>query len=734
MKSQLTFTVLFVLLSQIFTLSVCAQIGEASSKSYEDLGFIDALEIYANVAEQDMQNGIENVALYLRLANSYYYNGEYRKAATWYGRYYDNPSVRPTPIENYRYGQVLKALGAYRQADSLLVTYYDYKGLRYTPYDQKEIPLADNSDRYKKRAYGLNSDFNEYPGLLVGNRLYVISTDTGKKTRHGRTPTSDIFYVDLDAVDQRLEPLPGEVNSPYNEGPLAITADGMTLYFSRNNYLKERIGHNKNDVVTIDLYRAENVNGSWKKITALPFNNTEYSVGHPALSPDGKTLYFSSDKPGGKGQTDLYQVPLFDDGSFGSPKNMAALNTLGKEMFPFVDSDGVIYFASDRQESMGGLDLFMAPLEADGSYHRVYHTGQQINSRHDDFAYTINANGIGFFGSNRQGDVSGDDIHGVDEQAKYRFPVFVSLEGSVTALEGPMPVQDARLTLFDTDDQVIASASTDAKGYYRFDQTAARKLAYIRVEKDGYQIREKTIPQMIREGQVSELHLKLRPQPDGYADTITVFGTLKDLNSGQPLANAEVTIFDIHNKALASQRTAADGSYQVHNLPTRQLTGVRARTPNYQIEEKAIESDAIISSAVQVDFLLTKGTIPIELGGDLSGILNPIYFDFGKSEIRADAEIELKKIIEALKRYPTIKIEIGSHTDSRGSHAANLALSKRRALATYRYLIAYGITKERLQYKGYGETRLINDCTDGHECPEHIHQFNRRSSFVITSH
>ena len=198
----------------------------------------------------------------------------------------------------------------------------------------------------------------------------------------------------------------------------AITADGMTLYFSRNNYLKERIGHNKNDVVTIDLYRAENVNGSWKKITALPFNNTEYSVGHPALSPDGKTLYFSSDKPGGKGQTDLYQVPLFDDGSFGSPKNMAALNTLGKEMFPFVDSDGVLYFASDRQESMGGLDLFMAPLEADGSYQRVYHTGQQINSRHDDFAYTINANGIGFFGSNRQGDVSGDDIHGVDEQAK----------------------------------------------------------------------------------------------------------------------------------------------------------------------------------------------------------------------------------------------------------------------------------------------------------------------------
>jgi outer membrane protein OmpA-like peptidoglycan-associated protein len=134
-----------------------------------------------------------------------------------------------------------------------------------------------------------------------------------------------------------------------------------------------------------------------------------------------------------------------------------------------------------------------------------------------------------------------------------------------------------------------------------------------------------------------------------------------------------------------------------------------------------------------IDFYLEREIIEAGFGDDLAKLLqlSTIYFDFGKYNIRPDAEIEIQKVIAAMEKYPSLKIKANSHTDSRGADSFNLWLSQKRAESTVNYMISQGIGAERLEAEGYGETRLVNECDDGVKCSEEKHQLNRRSEFII---
>jgi len=160
---------------------------------------------------------------------------------------------------------------------------------------------------------------------------------------------------------------------------------------------------------------------------------------------------------------------------------------------------------------------------------------------------------------------------------------------------------------------------------------------------------------------------------------------------------------------------------------------VQASAENYQTSEAGVTLQEEIGGVTQLEIALEPAKVKVGLGDDLfkKFDLNPIYFDLDKSNIRPDAAEELTKILAVLEEYPTMKIDIRSHTDSRASHAYNDRLSDRRAKSTRQWLIDQGIDASRLTAKGYGERELINECADGVNCSEEAHQANRRSEFIV---
>ena len=398
------------------------------------------------------------------------------------------------------------------------------------------------------------------------------------------------------------------MNTPFNESTAAFTKDGNTIYFTRNNYVNKKLGTDMENTILLKILRStKDKSGKWSKAEELPFNSDQYNVAHPALSPDGKYLYFASDMAGSFGNSDIYRVEILANGQFGKPENLGnIINTAGRESFPFVSDDNVLYYSSDGIPGLGGLDIFAVKFKDDGTKTKPMNIGQPGNSADDDFCFVIDASTrLGFLSSNRPGGKGRDDI--------YTFHEDVPLEFSC---ERPIKV-------------VIKNAKTKEviPGYY------------LRGEKQKFE--------------TAEVNL-----------------TLKE-----------------------------DGDDELYEI------------------------------------LLKPKEVNLKKGMDLAKVfeIQEIKFDLGKADIRPDAELELIKIVEAMKQYPRMKIDIRSHTDSRGSDSFNMKLSDRRAKSTMNWIISQGIAKNRLKAKGYGETRLVNRCKNGVPCTEEEHQQNRRSEFIITA-
>ena len=422
---------------------------------------------------------------------------------------------------------------------------------------------------------------------------------------------------------------------------LVITKDGQTLYFTRNDYVDKKLGKDSQKVTRLKLLRSDRVDGEWSKPKELPFNSSEYSVGHPALSADESKLYFVSGMPGGKGGTDLY-VSQIQGESYGTPMNLNKVNTVGNEMFPFIDQNDTFYFSSNGHPNLGGLDVPKTSASNIGG--TVANLGRPINSSYDDFAIVTNGE-TGYFASNR--DNQNDDIYSfnqlqpLEEHCKVRFEVVV-----VDKKTG-QSIPNADVVFINGYLENVGQIKADAQGRYSFEDKKCGNITIIRADEADY-----------------------------FANEVVV--------------------------------SSKDGGVVKTNIPL-----------NIQKVEVVTE---IVSPYGEVT---TPGT-------DLAIFLNPIYFDLDKSFIRSDARRELNKVVSIMNQYPTLEIDVRSHTDSRASDAYNMALSERRNRSTIQYLVDKGISRSRLTGRGYGETQLVNHCSNGVQCPDEVHEQNRRSEFVIT--
>ena len=594
-----------------------------ADRYYENFAYTKAIEEYKDLLERDYNSEYNQQ----QLANSYYKLRDPENAVTYYAMVVEQPNVSPEVY--YQYAQMLRGVRDYDQSREWLRRYQEEarnpQGVEQL-LNTDEIAIYEGLESFRVYPAAFNSQFSDFGSFENNGNIYFTSArgeaDTKTKIYDWTgEPFLDIYQVS--AGSNVVSPVRGDVNTVRHEGPMTLSPDGQTMYFTRNNYLKRDGKKDDEGVNHLKIYKASLVNGEWKYIEELPFSSNEYSVGHPSLSADGKTLYFVSEAPGGMGGSDIYKVSL-ENGTFGTPENLGApVNTPGNEVFPFIAENGNFYFSSDGHKGYGLLDVFVVTADAP---QKVQNLGEPVNSNMDDFAFSHSGgdNTRGFVSSNRPGGQGNDDIYELNILAP------LVLRGTVTDSINNKPIANATLRLMGEGDRQIAFLETDSLGRYE------TKVA-----------RDRNYP-------LETKHIKYNTK------------------------NEQI------NTANMDERT--------------ELV--------YDIE---------LSPVNDVEYLAE---------------INKIYFDFDKSNIRQDAAQELDKLVDLMvNEYPELVIEIGSHTDRRGSAEYNRRLAERRAQATRDYLVEKGVAAERIvTYKGYGEEQPEVDCTS---CNEQQHQLDRRSIFKV---
>jgi outer membrane protein OmpA-like peptidoglycan-associated protein len=425
MKKQITY-LLLALMATGFQVVAQQQKLDLAQKKYDQLAYSESIKTYEELAK----DGYKSKELLENLANAYYYKAEFEPAKRWYDSLFI--FTQELSANTYsKYVSTLKTQQEYTKADQIMTQ----MGEKY-PNDLRVKAYAANKEYLKnsKKApttakvinAGINSANSDFSPAFLGDSAIVFSsTRASQKALVRKHSWTAEAYTNLYLVTQLSKKgnqekdstsapkgLNGQINKYYNESSAVFTKDGKTMYFTRNNQLKNKAKTDTLNTVLLKIYKATYDGKKWTNVKELPFNNDNYSCAHPALSVDEKELYFSSNQPGTIGMSDIYKVAILENDTYGTPENLGEkINTEGRETFPFITKDNVLVFASDARAGLGGLDLYYVHL--DSQYKEIKTFGAPINSSQDDFGLIYkDALQEGFFTSNRKEDNLGkDDIY-----------------------------------------------------------------------------------------------------------------------------------------------------------------------------------------------------------------------------------------------------------------------------------------------------------------------------------
>ena len=566
---------------------------------------------------------------------------------------------------NLNLAYAAKANGKYADAKKYLKEFIDSKPSRELVVKAEiELDNLPAVEEYNKKPspvkiQGLvgNTNQAEFGPIKMGDDLILTSSKKPLIYKNNGLPFLGLYKAHLKKPGEieKLELFsPNLLDANANEGTPAFSKEGNLMVFARGNS-----GKSKDPSPDVDLYISTKRDGSWSTPERLAISDSIGWDGSPAFSRDGKTLYFSSNRRGGKGGLDLYRAPMDNSGRFGRPINLGStINTRGNEIFPYVSEDGKLYFSSDGHPSLGGLDIFVASRSGDEI--QIEHLGIPVNSVGDDFGLFLSDVTQGYFSSNRVGGKGDDDIYYFESTgSEDRW-----WSNEITITESTEP---AKVALYHLRTQILNARNKPIAN------------AKVGVKRNG------------------EIQPVMFTDAKGYLDII-------DLNPADQIS------FNASKEKFLTKRSEflMDGRDIPKQLLKKELT------------DTTFDHKIILGQA--------------EVGEEIGALfdVNPIYYDLDKSTIRPDAAVELDKIVQVLKDNADISIELGSHTDARASASYNMKLSQRRAESAVKYIIEHGIEAARIKAKGYGETQLINGCSDGVDCSEEAHQENRRTEFKIT--
>lgn len=504
-----------------------------------------------------------------------------------------------------------------------------------------------------------------------------------------------------------------KLNTKYHDGPCAFDGDSV-IYFTRNNYNKLKSSKSKEKVNKLKLYYAKKVNGSWSSAKEMPFNSNEYSVGHPALSNDKKTLYFSSDMPGTNGGTDIFKSIKNENGIWSFPENLGeGINTAGSEMFPYVDANDNLYYASNGIPGLGGLDIFKVKLTG-GTPKNL---GYPINSKKDDFGFIIHANmKQGYFSSNRKRGGPDDDIYMFD------YKPGIKLEGIIVYIKDDSPVDNASIRLDEKDENLVPEKQNENDGKFVFDGLEPNRTYKIPVKRIGFADQLAEINTFgLQAGEVLQVKIYL-DKPF----SLSLEGTLTDRDT-DPINYELITLVNKNTSEISKIRADENGrfyanlsqntDYEVYGTRAELKSNVETFTTKNATESKTILAFLNIQTPNDCD--LNKRKYFIE----------NTFYDLDKAEIRADAKIILDKTIKLMSTETDLTLAFTSQTDSRASGTYNQRLALRRSNAVLKYLQAAGIPTNRLTILVSKEP--VQGCLNENYCDEAKQQSGRRTTYCL---
>ena len=569
---------------------------------------------------------------------------------------------------------------------------------------------------YTVKNVKINTSYSDFGTAFYGKNKVVFAspkqglTFTREERDNHQQPFLDLFIGEV-AEDGRIikkQKMPGDINTKYNEGMVSFTKDMKTVYFTGNRYVKKRKRKYKKSTNFLQIFIASiDKNGNWTNVKLLPFNGDDFSSGHPVLNVDDNQLYFISDRPESIGKTDIYVVDIYEDGDFSEPRNLGpTINTVEREMFPFISNDNILYFSSDGYAGYGELDVFASKIY-DSTVAEPINLEGPVNSNMDDFAYIINdENNKGYFSSNRNGGKGNDDIYSFTASPPIFFECKQIVTGFIRDIETLEIIPEAKIVLYDDENKELQNVlSSEIDGSFSFEPSCNATYT-LRGYIYGYLISEIEIS-TVNDIDVGSLEVIMHADMDQVNKIRANQNSVTDSNDNS-ISQVDMAVADSSNAETTESEAEADDQSELNS----DLIAQSNKKLNKDLKREENEGVKIANS---------KKVIHI----------NTIYFDYDKYNIRHDAKIELDKIVEVMNEYPQIKIDIQSHTDSRGKDSYNLKLSDNRANSTIQYLFEKGINSDRLTGKGFGETRLAENCTRQNPCTSFQHQLNRRSEFSI---
>ena len=718
---------------------------EKANRSYEYYAYTTAAELYTQAWEETPND----VNLIRKLARCFHQLNDPEQTTFWYAQLEDSVAMF-APLDKLHYAQALASQKEYERAGRWYAAYGRASTAGQLVRDKQAAfeqlsTFFQDSAFYSVTPTNINTEQSDFGPAYVGHGIVYASaregSSSGKQYGWHNEAFLDLYYAPLDEQGQPGAPqrLNDQVNTRFHEGPAAFYAKGQRVIFTRNNYYGRKKGMSKDYTVKLKLFtavREDTLVTEWTDVKPFQHNSEEYSSGHPTVSADGSRLYFVSDRPGGKGGTDLY-VCKWQRNTWGRPVNMgSAINTPGDEMFPFIHPSGVLYFASNGRGGLGGLDIYRVDL-TQGDEAKVYNLGYPINSSRDDFGLVADeTEQVGFFSTNRNAAPGDDNIY----HFRYHPTETVTVHGTVLSAKDSTPLAASQVTLQYPQGDTLTEVQTGADGTF----TLALDWEHdyrVAAQRAGYLADEAFFSTRRGEARTDSITLYLTPPPvaEGLkgeertqrwlADatpSLIVRGTVTHRATQRPLPGTKVSLENPETQEIWEYVSDSAAQYRFAIQPNASYV-LRAERPQYIGVRKPFATEN------------TTGILIYDLRMDSIQVgqvvrLDRIFYDFDKWDIRSDAIPELEHLLEALRGHPTMKIELSSHTDVRGSDGYNQYLSSQRAQVVVSYLIAQGIRPDRMVAKGYGETKLMNDCGNDVPCSEARHQENRRTEFTITEY
>lgn len=465
----------------LFSLLLCVSSVFAQQKLkkadrlFADYAYVDAAKVYEEYLEENTNPGIQTI---MNIADTYYHIHNYKKALKWYVKLNTTLGDGMDDLYFNRYIQTLRAQKDYKKADELFKKRLELKGNKKLIdrfISQKKFLDSLNAlpSLYTIRNLQSNSDKSDFGATFYGSQ--VVFSSSRDITRYGEKvytwnnqPFLELYVADRNAGDGSFfneQKFMESEQIRYHNATIAFMPDLKSAYYAANNVKpNEKLITDKKGTGYFEIIQGAIEDNNFSKTQKLSINSKDYSVGHPAVSLDGKWLFFVSDMSGGYGETDIYVSQIFEDGSVGDPKNLGdKVNTSGREMFPFVN-DSILYFASDGHYGLGGLDVFESRLVKENEFSEPKNLGIPINSNLDDFSYIIDKEKTyGYFSSNREGGKGDDDIYYFTKQE----PVCRQLvSGKVINHKYQIPINEADIKVYDEFGDVLSSVKTKEDGTY----------------------------------------------------------------------------------------------------------------------------------------------------------------------------------------------------------------------------------------------------------------------------